>query len=414
MQVLVVDDEVNVRFALERRLKSAGIRVQLASTAEQGMERARSTAFDAVLCDLKMPGGSGAKLVEWFASHSPTTWVFIMSAYVTDAVRAAFAHAPTVRVLDKPIDLDALTAQLREIGPRRGFFGRSIEVELFDYVQMIAVSGRDKRLVVATPRGDGAIWFEHGDIVHVEYGPYRGELAFYKMLAGNRGTFREALYGPPPRRTITCSSTHLLMEAARQMDEGSLGDEGPGVPEVVEDQASFADLAAQATPAEPAAPSSGGPGIDEDFVLPADDDETGSVAVAAAAEVLTDAPAVPSPADSVTGHAVVEDPEVRRLLLEQFWEYEGVDGVALVSGSGKVLAEDMRENGALVTLAGFYMRGAARIARTLGHNVYDGIVARARTGQQMIVVSMGGTSAVLSVQQGADPQALQDEILGVD
>jgi predicted regulator of Ras-like GTPase activity (Roadblock/LC7/MglB family) len=101
-------------------------------------------------------------------------------------------------------------------------------------------------------------------------------------------------------------------------------------------------------------------------------------------------------------------------MLEQFWQFEGINGVAIISSTGKVLAEDMRNNSSLVTLAGFYMRGAARIARSLGHNVFDGVVARSASGQKMVMVGMGAASAVLSVEADADPEQVRDAVMGVE
>ncbi len=383
MRALVVDDEPNIRFALERALRAHGIDVALASTVRQAIELLRAQSFDAVVCDVKMPGGDGTALVEWLGSHHPSVPVIIQSAYVDDDLEASYRHAPSIEIVPKPVSGSELIERLRRIGPRRGFFGRGIEVELFDYVQMIAVSGRDRRLVVETPMATGEIWFEHGDITHVDYGSFRGELAFFKIVAAGRGSFREVLFRPPPRRTITRSSTHLLMEAARLIDEGNV------------DATPFAegeDGVSRGTPREA-----------EPFEIPSDDDEDGTTAVAAA-----------TPADSTTGHAVIEDPEVRALLLEQFWAFDGVEGVALVSGTGKVLAEDMKEHRDLATLAGFYMRAAARLARALGVGVYDGIVARAADGRQIAVVSMGNTSAVLAVADDTDAYDVHDAVLGVD
>ncbi len=99
-------------------------------------------------------------------------------------------------------------------------------------------------------------------------------------------------------------------------------------------------------------------------------------------------------------------------MLSQFWQFEGINGVAIISSTGKVIAEDMNNNGTVVTLAGFYMRGAARIARTLGYNVFDGVIARSAGGLQMIMVGMGATSAVLSIAAGHDPEVIRDEIMG--
>ena len=57
---------------------------------------------------------------------------------------------------------------------------------------------------------------------------------------------------------------------------------------------------------------------------------------------------------------------------------------------------------------------AACSARTLGYNVFDGVIARAASGQQMIMVGMGATSAVLSVAPGHDPEVIRDAIMGVE
>ena len=129
---------------------------------------------------------------------------------------------------------------------------------------------------------------------------------------------------------------------------------------------------------------------------------------------VTARPGGPKPIQKATTVDLLDDPETRDLMLGQFWQFDGVNGVAIISSTGKVIAEDMRNNGTVVTLAGFYMRGAARIARTLGYNVFDGVIARAANGQQMIMVGMGATSAVLSVAAGHDPEVIRDAIMGVE
>lgn len=481
-RVLIVDDEVNLRFAIERRLRKAGMETGSASTVRHAIERLRNEAYDVVLCDLRMPSGEGTQLLEWLGSYSPSTKAIVVSAFVTPEFREAYRPDERLRILEKPVDLDVLVETIEELGPRKGFYGNAIEVELFDYVQTIALSGRDKLIEVATPARVGRIWFEHGDIVHVEYGDYRGEMAFYKLLAVNRGTFKEIYGRPPPMITVMRSSTHLLMEAARRSDEGLLDEDPeeevvatPGAEEAApieeaDDESSFEDLShelgdeamepvpanlveapveAQVKPPEPE------PSPEELFdEIPG---ETGRyqklkppVIPAVAAPAPPPAPPAPSsgarasasgsqhattdlsPSASGSarmpvihddtesrgintgGHAIFEDADTRAVMLEQFWQFEGINGVAIISSTGKVLAEDMRDNSSLVTLAGFYMRGAARIARTLGYNVFDGVVARSVNGQQMVMVSMGAASAVLSVEAGTDAELVRDMVMGVE
>nr|WP_269744739.1 response regulator [Plesiocystis pacifica] len=378
--MLVVDDEVNLRFAVERGLRRAGHQADSASTVRQAIERLRSQPYDTVVTDLRMPGGDGLELIQWLGSYSPSTKILVVSAYITDDFRAQYENQGAIGMLEKPVEIAKLIALVEELGPRRGFYGNSIEVELFDYVQMVALSGRDKLVKVTTPISEGMIWFEHGDIVHAEYGKYSGEIAFYQLLAVGRGTFTEVFCSPPPQRTIMGSATGLLMEAARRMDEGIL-DAEPADAEGEEPIEEVSGLLELDAPAAPRGPGSSVP---------------------------------PPPPDAGGATGLLDDPETRELMLGQFFEFEGVDGVAIISSTGKVLAEKMGGNSSLVTLAGFYMRGAARIARSIGYNVFDGVIARSESGQQLVMVGMGATSAVLSIEPGADPERVRDEIMGLD
>lgn len=461
MSVLVVDDDPALRVALERTLRVAGCTVTCTASVRDATQQLAEVPVDAVVCELSVVDGDVQPLVRWLLAYAPSTRIIVASKHITPEFRSVYQAAQGLRMVAKPYRSDQIAALLADLGPRRGFFGNAIEVELFDYVQMIALTARDKLIEVLTPRGVGKIWFEHGDIVHVEYDQFRGELAFYKLLAVGRGTFREAIAVPPGMRTVTRSSTHLLMEAARQSDEGTLGHGGTddvillsdeetsfgdlieeGAGEVLEDPATRADAPSGPPPAPgrtgrrtPTAPnppvvrSSEAPAPflqprasdneHEDFAALVNDaieEQSGPADsnVALQSQSGVDPGESQAAMSTVAGHAIFDDPDMRSVMLEQFWQFEGINGVAIISSTGKVLAEDMRSNSSLVTLAGFYMRGAARIARTLGHNVFDGVVARSLTGQQMVMVSMGAASAVLSVAGDADPDEVRDAVMGIE
>lgn len=566
--LVVVGDQL-LQAAIEQRLQQAGHASASAPTVRDAIDLMRREPFDVVLCELHPAGSDGNELLQYMTSYYPSTPVVVICEALSPEFRGQYEGGGSVRIVEKPIDLRKLVGIIQECGPHKGFFGNQIEVEFFDYVQMVAVSARDKQLVVTTRAGTGYIWFEHGDIVHAQYGDFRGEQAFYKILAVGRGTYREVLFRPPPQRTIVRPSMHLLMEAARQADEGILGTTAEAVeapeekksrkpapeptPEPSESLSMMDDLSEPPTvrvaepkpepprtrapmpkpdrPSSPAKPppasiaptpspsgrrpdysrpekpDSGRPGdIDmagvadsaiarfDELTMPDDDDEveanrernggagtessdgvpvlrrrvqtlervvgrptpvsmpavggrptpvsmpavgrgTGSMPVGPSPITnpgrVTPAPtpvARPSggpasrppqkadakPIKKAATVDLLDDPETRDLMLGQFWQFEGVNGVAIISSTGKVIAEDMRNNSTVVTLAGFYMRGAARIARTLGYNVFDGVIARAANGQQMIMVGMGATSAVLSVAPGHDPEVIRDAIMGVE
>jgi len=599
--LVVVGDQL-LQAAIERQLQQVGHASASAAGVREAIDRLRREPFDVVLCELHPDGSEGTELLQYMTSYYPSTPVVVICEALSPEFRGQYEGGGAVRIVEKPIDLDKLVEIIEACGPHKGFFGNQIELEFFDYVQMVAVSARDKQLVVTTRAGNGFIWFEHGDIVHAQYHDFRGEQAFYKMLAVGRGTYREVFFRPPPQRTIERPSMHLLMEAARQADEGILGttetveaeeekkpkkrpepepseslsmmreddmSEPQRAPEPARTRAPMPKPDRPSTPPRPppgsvgppsssasttsgrrpddhrdhhnshdnhdshdpgdsqidgGRPGDGRPGdIDmagvadsamtrfDELTMPSDDDEMEAdrnrrdpgdsndgvpqkyrrvktlvelapsratpvsmpavgaritpVSMPAVGRATptsmpatpsrttptstpvpsrytpTSMPATPSratptstPVPRPTGPGgarppvrpdarpikkaasvdLLDDPETRDLMLGQFWQFEGVNGVAIISSTGKVIAEDMRNNSTVVTLAGFYMRGAARIARTLGYNVFDGVIARAANGQQMIMVGMGATSAVLSVAPGHDPEVIRDAIMGVD
>src|SRR5262249_38375440 len=62
--VLVVEDDPSLRLGLTKTLRSAGFRVETASTGDEGLERALADSFDLVLLDVMLPGKNGFEICE--------------------------------------------------------------------------------------------------------------------------------------------------------------------------------------------------------------------------------------------------------------------------------------------------------------------------------------------------------------
>ena len=97
IRVLVVDDEVNLRFAIERGLRRAGHQADSASTVRQAIERLRSQPYDTVVTDLRMPGGDGLELIQWLGSYSPSTKILVISAYITEEFRQEYGNQTSIK-----------------------------------------------------------------------------------------------------------------------------------------------------------------------------------------------------------------------------------------------------------------------------------------------------------------------------
>ncbi|HWA19628.1 MAG TPA: response regulator [Devosia sp.] len=64
LPLLVIDDSLTTRMLEQSILESAGYQVDLATSAEEGLERARRGNYALILCDVEMPGMDGFGFVE--------------------------------------------------------------------------------------------------------------------------------------------------------------------------------------------------------------------------------------------------------------------------------------------------------------------------------------------------------------
>jgi len=79
--ILVVDDEVEMRIALETTLKREGHNITLAKNGEEALELLNANTFDLVLTDVKMPKMNGLQLLKALKGKSPQTISIMMTAY---------------------------------------------------------------------------------------------------------------------------------------------------------------------------------------------------------------------------------------------------------------------------------------------------------------------------------------------
>ena len=61
-QILVVDDDLEIRKLLARYIKEQGFRVQLASRCAEVRERIATNQIDLIVLDVMLPDGSGLVL----------------------------------------------------------------------------------------------------------------------------------------------------------------------------------------------------------------------------------------------------------------------------------------------------------------------------------------------------------------
>lgn len=114
MRILVVEDEPELLHILAQALREEGYAVDTAADGEEGLFRAESWDYDAIVLDLMLPKLSGMELLERLRREKKTP-VLILTARdaVTDRVRGLDGGADDYLV--KPFELSELFARLRSL-----------------------------------------------------------------------------------------------------------------------------------------------------------------------------------------------------------------------------------------------------------------------------------------------------------
>jgi len=111
--VLIVDDEANIRRMLASLLKAEGFAVQEAESGDAAVARVRENEPDVILMDLVMAGRTGLEILPQLLAASPDVPVVMMSgrASLSDAVRATKLGA--FHFLEKPLSPESVLLTLR-------------------------------------------------------------------------------------------------------------------------------------------------------------------------------------------------------------------------------------------------------------------------------------------------------------
>ena len=115
-RILVVDNEAQILFVLERALAGLGpeCRVACSSSAREALEWARKSRFDLVLADLEMTEMDGVTFTEALRALPYDPVVIWMTARCCCLAGADARRLGVHRCLDKPMEVDEIRQVVRE------------------------------------------------------------------------------------------------------------------------------------------------------------------------------------------------------------------------------------------------------------------------------------------------------------
>ena len=239
-QILVADDEPNLRRVLEAQLRRDGFDVIGVEDGQQAIEAIAEHHVDLVITDLKMPRLDGMGVLKHLASEYPRVPVIMITAHGTVDTAVEALKLGAFDYITKPFDRDELRAAVMkaaktrelsqttasnatEAGGRFEIIGRSPRMlEVYDVIERVAdtpstvlvtgESGTGKELVARALHEYSRR--AKRPFVRVNCAAIPTELLEAELFGYERGAFTGAVTSKPGRFELAHEGTLFLDEIA--------------------------------------------------------------------------------------------------------------------------------------------------------------------------------------------------------
>jgi len=236
VHVLIVDDNPMIRDLMCRGMESH-CAVISSSDGADALLKSVDNLPDLIISDYRMPGLDGRQLFEKLRGRENTRnipFVFVASRSdieeklrpavgggVEDFIPKPFFVADLVRQVKKIVDRLHLEKMQKRASRPGVIQGRLEEMSVTELMQSLEMGQKTCRLMLRRNGEQAELFFNAGQCKHAQLGKMEGDAVAYQVIGWLDGEFEIDFGVTSDRATTTLSTTGLLMEAMRLMDESN-------------------------------------------------------------------------------------------------------------------------------------------------------------------------------------------------
>lgn len=168
VKILLVEDEKDIAEFVRNGLEASGYSVDHCDNGDDGLERASSGGYDAILLDIMLPGRDGLSILKLLRQRKHTVPVIVLSARGEVEERIEGLKLGADDYLPKPFYVAELLARLESVVRRSGGLGLSrlkaadLDVDLIEHRvwrngEEVFVSPREYQLLAFFMRQKGRV-----------------------------------------------------------------------------------------------------------------------------------------------------------------------------------------------------------------------------------------------------------------
>ena len=113
MRILIADDERAIRYSLKEILEMEDYQVDTAENGTEAVEKAEKEKYDAIFCDIKMPGMDGMEVLDTLVKDGVESPVIMISGHADIQIAVECIKKGAFDFIGKPLDLNRILITLK-------------------------------------------------------------------------------------------------------------------------------------------------------------------------------------------------------------------------------------------------------------------------------------------------------------